>query len=165
MPVFQTNISIILSIKMSFSLLLHSCTFEDDCPNSDWLSIPDDSQQKMVSYKVMKDSTGQVEIILILKYNDNNHHVWLSVIGFTLTSFLSQVTLNIHTHLTVGRQALDKYSCNFSTSSSDFIELCRKESPFPKFPQCTCILSNSSLPAEGQWLLMNILMQWIKYHD
>ncbi|KAI4791238.1 hypothetical protein KUCAC02_034126, partial [Chaenocephalus aceratus] len=96
-----------------------SCTFEDECPNSDWLSIPDDSQQKMVSHKVMKDSTGQV-------------------------------TLNIHTHLTVGQKALDTYSCNFSPSSSDFSELCSRESPFPKFPQCTCILSNSSLPAEGR---------------
>ncbi|XP_033934707.1 plexin-C1 isoform X1 [Pseudochaenichthys georgianus] len=102
-----------------------SCTFEDDCPNSDWLSIPDDSQQKMVSHKVMKDSTGQV-------------------------------TLNIHTHLTVGQKALDTYSCNFSPSSSDFSELCSRESPFPKFPQCTCILSNSSLPAEGRHVTVKI---------
>ncbi|KAE8281711.1 Plexin-C1 Virus-encoded semaphorin protein receptor Precursor [Larimichthys crocea] len=36
-----------------------SCTFEDDCPDSDWVSIPDDSQHKMVSYKVVKDSTDQ----------------------------------------------------------------------------------------------------------
>ncbi|KAK1906404.1 hypothetical protein KUDE01_008802, partial [Dissostichus eleginoides] len=102
-----------------------SCTFEDDCPNSDWLSIPDDSQQKMVSYKVMKDSTGQV-------------------------------TLNIHTHLTVGQKALDTFSCNFSTSSSDFSELCSRERRFPKFPQCTCILSNSSLPAEGRHVTVRI---------
>ncbi|KAK5848791.1 hypothetical protein PBY51_008483 [Eleginops maclovinus] len=92
-----------------------SCTFEDDCTDSDWLSIPDDSHQKMVTYKVVKDSTGQV-------------------------------MLHIHTHLTVGQNVQDKFTCNFSTSST---ELCSRESPPPKFPQCTCILSNSSLPAEG----------------
>ncbi|XP_074553927.1 plexin-C1 [Halichoeres trimaculatus] len=41
-----------------------SCTFEDDCQDSDWLSIPDDSQQKMVSYKVSKDQTGQIMLII-----------------------------------------------------------------------------------------------------
>ncbi|XP_074554903.1 plexin-C1 [Halichoeres trimaculatus] len=40
-----------------------SCTFEDDCQDSDWLSIPDDSQQKMVSYKVSQDQTGQIMLI------------------------------------------------------------------------------------------------------
>lgn len=42
---------------------LPSCTFEDDCQDSDWLSIPDESQQKMVSYKVEKDNTDQVQMI------------------------------------------------------------------------------------------------------
>ncbi|XP_051248725.1 plexin-C1 isoform X7 [Dicentrarchus labrax] len=41
-----------------------SCTFEDECKDSDWLSIPDDSQQTMVSYKVVKDSTGQITVII-----------------------------------------------------------------------------------------------------
>ncbi|XP_039456581.1 plexin-C1-like [Oreochromis aureus] len=36
-----------------------SCTFEDDCTDSDWLSIPDESQQKMISHKVEKDTNGQ----------------------------------------------------------------------------------------------------------
>ncbi|XP_044042985.1 plexin-C1 isoform X2 [Siniperca chuatsi] len=93
-----------------------SCTFEDDCQDSDWLSIPDDSrQQKMVSYKVVKDSTGQI-------------------------------TLNIQTHLTVGLKARANFACQFSASSS---ELCSRTSPPPQFPQCTCILTNATLPAEG----------------
>ncbi|XP_071369310.1 plexin-C1, partial [Centroberyx affinis] len=37
-----------------------SCTFEDECPDSLWLSIPDDaSQEKMVSYRVERTSGGQ----------------------------------------------------------------------------------------------------------
>ncbi|XP_051248762.1 plexin-C1-like [Dicentrarchus labrax] len=92
-----------------------SCTFEDECQDSDWFSIPDDSQQKMVSYKVLKDSTGQIK-------------------------------LNIKTHLTVGQKTLSNFACHFSTSSR---ELCSTESPPPQFPQCTCILSDSTLPAEG----------------
>ncbi|KAG8005809.1 Plexin-C1 [Nibea albiflora] len=39
-----------------------SCTFEDDCPDSDWVSIPDDSQHKMLSYKVVKDSAKQITL-------------------------------------------------------------------------------------------------------
>ncbi|XP_035536930.1 plexin-C1-like [Morone saxatilis] len=92
-----------------------SCTFEDECQDSDWLSIPDDSQQKMVSYKVVKDSTGQI-------------------------------TLNIKTHMTVGQKTLSNFACQFSTSSR---ELCRTENPPPQFQQCTCVLSDSTLPAEG----------------
>ncbi|XP_073337248.1 plexin-C1-like [Pagrus major] len=41
-----------------------SCTFEDDCQDSDWLSIPDDSQQKMVSHRVVKDNTGQIKLTI-----------------------------------------------------------------------------------------------------
>ena len=44
------------------SLSFASCTFEDDCINSDWLSIPEDYQEKMVSHRVAKEPTGQVEI-------------------------------------------------------------------------------------------------------
>ncbi|XP_028427129.1 plexin-C1-like [Perca flavescens] len=98
-----------------------SCTFEDDCQDSDWLSIPDDSQQKMVSYKVVKDDTGQI-------------------------------TLNIQTHLSVGQKALSNFACQFSASS---IKLCRDGLP-QQFPQCTCILSNSTLPAGGLHVTVKI---------
>lgn len=38
-----------------------SCTFEDDCSDSDWVSIPDDLQQRMVSYGTAREeATGQV---------------------------------------------------------------------------------------------------------
>ena len=47
---------------------LPSCTFEDECPDSDWLSIPDDYQQKMVSYNVVKDGTEQVQIMFKLLF-------------------------------------------------------------------------------------------------
>ncbi|KAM9334614.1 plexin-C1-like [Symphorus nematophorus] len=92
-----------------------SCTFEDDCKDSDWVSIPDDSQQKMVSYKVVKNSAGQI-------------------------------TLNIQTHLTVGQKAQSTFNCEFSPSLG---QLCSRQSPPPQFPQCTCILSDSTLPPEG----------------
>ncbi|XP_073337242.1 plexin-C1-like [Pagrus major] len=92
-----------------------SCTFEDDCQDSDWLSIPDDSQQKMVSHKVVMNDTGKI-------------------------------TLTIQTHVTVGSEALANFTCQFSASSS---ELCSRQSPPPQFPQCNCILTNSTLPAEG----------------
>ncbi|XP_030576113.1 plexin-C1-like [Archocentrus centrarchus] len=39
-----------------------SCTFEGDCTDSDWLSIPDDSQHKMISHKVEKDTNGQISL-------------------------------------------------------------------------------------------------------
>ncbi|XP_068443123.1 plexin-C1-like [Clinocottus analis] len=39
-----------------------SCTFEDECQDSDWISIPEDSQPKMVSYKVAKDGSGQITL-------------------------------------------------------------------------------------------------------
>lgn len=93
-----------------------SCTFEDECRNLDWLSIPDDSRQrKMVSYSVVKDSTGQI-------------------------------TLSIQTHLTVSQSALSNFACQFSASSS---QLCSAANSPPRFPQCTCVLTNSTLPAEG----------------
>ncbi|KAM8740468.1 plexin-C1-like isoform 1-T1 [Acanthopagrus schlegelii] len=92
-----------------------SCTFEDDCQDSDWLSIPDDSQQKMISHKVVKDNTGQI-------------------------------TLTIKTHVTGGSEALANFACQFSASSS---QLCIMNNAPPQFPQCTCILTNSTLPTEG----------------
>lgn len=39
-----------------------SCTFNDDCTDSDWLSIPDESQHKMISHKVEKDTNGQISL-------------------------------------------------------------------------------------------------------
>ncbi|XP_072235193.1 plexin-C1 [Leuresthes tenuis] len=40
------------------------CTFEDDCKDSDWLSIPEESQQKMVSHRVVKAPPGQIKLII-----------------------------------------------------------------------------------------------------
>ncbi|KAF7658340.1 hypothetical protein LDENG_00013920 [Lucifuga dentata] len=61
------------------------CTFEDECPNSVWLSIPDDShQQQMVSYHVKRSSDGQI-------------------------------ALHVQAHLTVGgAQQLSNFACQFS---------------------------------------------------
>ncbi|KAL7370720.1 hypothetical protein ABVT39_008897 [Epinephelus coioides] len=38
------------------------CTFDDDCQDSDWLSISDDFQHKMVSHRVVKDDTYQITL-------------------------------------------------------------------------------------------------------
>uniref|UniRef100_UPI0037E7CA1D plexin-C1-like n=1 Tax=Semicossyphus pulcher TaxID=241346 RepID=UPI0037E7CA1D len=99
-----------------------SCTFEDDCRDSDWLSIPDDSQQKMVSYKVEQDGTGQI-------------------------------TLKIQMHVTVGQNALSNFACQFSATSGERFQM---ENPHPQFPQCTSILKNSTLPAEGLPVVVKI---------
>ncbi|XP_047430734.1 plexin-C1 isoform X1 [Mugil cephalus] len=37
------------------------CTFEDDCQDSDWLSIPDDSTEK-ISHKVLKNPSGEITL-------------------------------------------------------------------------------------------------------
>ncbi|XP_061570384.1 plexin-C1-like [Cololabis saira] len=41
-----------------------SCMFEDECPDSNWLSIPDEFQQKIVSHKLVKDQTGEINLII-----------------------------------------------------------------------------------------------------
>ncbi|XP_071358919.1 plexin-C1-like isoform X2 [Trachinotus anak] len=91
------------------------CTFEDDCKDSDWVSIPDTYQQKMVSHSVERSQTGQI-------------------------------TFNIQTHLTYGKKAPSNFACQFTGTSR---KLCRINGPPPQFPQCTCILSEIILPAEG----------------
>ncbi|XP_026182129.1 plexin-C1-like [Mastacembelus armatus] len=91
------------------------CTFEDDCKDSDWLSIPDVSHQRMVSFKVVKDPAGQI-------------------------------TVNVQMHVTVSQEGQSNFNCQLSTSSR---ELCKRSNTHPQFPQCTCILTNSTLPAEG----------------
>ncbi|KAM9328284.1 plexin-C1-like [Pholidichthys leucotaenia] len=91
-----------------------SCTFEDDCKGSDWLSIPDEFQQKMVSHKVELDKNGQI-------------------------------TLSIQIHMTWGTGVPSNFACQFSTTSG---ELCSHINT-PAFPQCSCIISNEPLPANG----------------
>ncbi|KAK2883211.1 plexin-C1-like [Channa argus] len=98
-----------------------SCTFEDDCKDSNWVSIPDDFQPKMVSYQLVKNSTGPIK-------------------------------LNIQTHLTVS-QVPSKFACQFSGPST---ELCSRSGIPPQFPQCTCILRNGTLPAEGLHVTVEI---------
>ncbi|XP_023206405.1 plexin-C1-like [Xiphophorus maculatus] len=39
------------------------CTFKDDC-KYDWISIPDEYQQEVISYRAEKDSTGQVKVVV-----------------------------------------------------------------------------------------------------
>ncbi|XP_041834106.1 plexin-C1-like [Melanotaenia boesemani] len=91
-----------------------SCTFESDCKDSDWLSIPDELHQKIVSHKVEMDPTGQIK-------------------------------LDVQTHLAGSPDALSNFACQFSSPSRTLDQI---SSP-PKFPQCTNILSNEPLPADG----------------
>ncbi|XP_068163545.1 plexin-C1 isoform X2 [Antennarius striatus] len=95
---------------------IRRCTFEEECQGSEWLSIPDVSQQKMVSYKVVKDRTDQI-------------------------------TLTIQTHVTASQDSLSNFACQFSSKLSS--EFCRRDSPPPHFPQCSCILTNGQIPAGG----------------
>ncbi|KAK2858816.1 hypothetical protein Q5P01_003436 [Channa striata] len=98
-----------------------SCTFEDDCKDSDWVSIPDHFQQKMVSYQLVKNSTGPIK-------------------------------LNIQTHLTVS-QVPSNFTCHISGPSTEF---CGTNWPPPQFPQCTCILTNGTIPAQGLHVTVRI---------
>ncbi|XP_027899842.1 plexin-C1 [Xiphophorus couchianus] len=41
-----------------------SCSFKDDCTGSERLSIPDESKQKIVSHRFLKDSTGEIKIVV-----------------------------------------------------------------------------------------------------
>ncbi|XP_068611384.1 plexin-C1 [Brachionichthys hirsutus] len=92
------------------------CTFGAECRDSGWLSIPDESQQRMISFKVAEDRTDQI-------------------------------TLSIRTHLTVSRDALGNFACQFISTLP--FELCRRDSAPPQFPQCSCILTNGQIPAGG----------------
>lgn len=124
-----------------------SCTFEDDCTDSDWLSIPDESQHKMISHKVEKDTNGQVQL--------TNTLGTVIICGFQVfvTYVLHfQILLKLHTHLTVGQEVSSNFTCQFAARSSS---ICAPNNPPPQFPQCTCILSDRTLPADGQWLFIN----------
>ncbi|XP_019947930.2 plexin-C1 [Paralichthys olivaceus] len=39
-----------------------NCMFADDCEDSDWLSIPEDYQENMVSFRVAEEPTGQIAL-------------------------------------------------------------------------------------------------------
>ncbi|PWA20031.1 hypothetical protein CCH79_00016058 [Gambusia affinis] len=41
-----------------------SCTFEDHCTDSEWMSVPDEAQQEMISHRVVKDSSGMIKVLI-----------------------------------------------------------------------------------------------------
>ncbi|XP_043965067.1 plexin-C1-like [Gambusia affinis] len=43
---------------------LFSCTFSQDDCKDDWVSIPDEYQQEVISYRAEKDATGEVKIVV-----------------------------------------------------------------------------------------------------
>ncbi|XP_062339310.1 plexin-C1 [Osmerus eperlanus] len=49
-----------------------SCTFKEDCSNSTWISIPDESKQQQISHQLQRSSTGQINLTI---------QVHLSVVG------------------------------------------------------------------------------------
>ncbi|XP_061523373.1 plexin-C1 isoform X3 [Phycodurus eques] len=57
-----------------------------------------------------------------------------------------QIRLDVRTHVSADQNARDTFACQFSRRSG---ELCSREGPFPTFPQCTCVLLNGTLSAEG----------------
>ncbi|MEQ2282279.1 hypothetical protein AMECASPLE_038849, partial [Ameca splendens] len=40
------------------------CTFKDDCKGTEWLSIPDESHQEVVSHRSVNDNTGKVKVVV-----------------------------------------------------------------------------------------------------
>ncbi|XP_076008797.1 plexin-C1 isoform X2 [Genypterus blacodes] len=91
--------------------LKRSCTFEDECPDSVWLSIPEGSyQQKMVSHRVERGSNGNI-------------------------------TLHVQTHLSVGRpELLSNITCQFSTSAGELC-ITRDSDPRSKQCTCILPIS------------------------
>ncbi|XP_047431416.1 plexin-C1-like isoform X2 [Mugil cephalus] len=60
-----TNVQECLSTQDPYCVWCGSkqrCTFEDDCQDSDWLSIPDDSTEKIISHKVLKNPSGEITL-------------------------------------------------------------------------------------------------------
>ncbi|XP_047431419.1 plexin-C1-like [Mugil cephalus] len=60
-----TNVQECLSAQDPYCVWCGSkqrCTFEDDCQDSDWLSIPDDSTEKIISHKVLKNPSGEITL-------------------------------------------------------------------------------------------------------
>ncbi|XP_015248083.1 PREDICTED: plexin-C1-like [Cyprinodon variegatus] len=41
-----------------------SCTFENHCRDSEWLSIPNDTQKKIVSHQLVRDSSGNIKLVI-----------------------------------------------------------------------------------------------------
>ncbi|XP_038852598.1 plexin-C1-like [Salvelinus namaycush] len=98
------------------------CSFQDDCLQaSAWISISEDSQQQnMVSYQMEKSSSGE------------------------------EITLTVKVHLTVNGTGSLTFTCNFfNTSSPQRGDLCKRTSPAPAFPRCSCLFSSDQLPAGG----------------
>lgn len=62
------NITTKQTNKLARTFSLCRCTFEEKCLDSDWLSIPDESQDKMASYEVVKNN-DQVQITVPFNYN------------------------------------------------------------------------------------------------
>ncbi|MED6262226.1 hypothetical protein ATANTOWER_016400 [Ataeniobius toweri] len=59
------------------------CTFKDDCKGTEWLSIPDESHQEVVSHRSMNDNTGKVKVVV---------QVHLTVTQKVQSNFSCQIT-------------------------------------------------------------------------
>lgn len=131
---------------------LPSCTFEEDCQDPDWLSIPDDSWQKIVSYKVAEDGPDQVQ--RAYRRLPMIRHSQVSPSSASIS--ICQITLSIQMHMTVSQDVVSVFACQFS---SEFSELCLRSSPPPQFPRCICILTIGQIPPGGQCLWLNEIIQ------
>ncbi|XP_054656814.1 plexin-C1 isoform X2 [Dunckerocampus dactyliophorus] len=112
---------------VAFSLV--SCTFKDECQNSNWLSLVDEYQPKMISYSVEKLSGGQIK-------------------------------LNVQTNVAVEQNASSIFSCHFSGTSG---ELCSRDGLPPKFPECSCTLSNGTLPSKGMSIAVKVRLASMRF--
>lgn len=140
---FKTFISLVATCFYFFSF--SSCTFEDDCQDSDWLSTPDEFQQRMVSHEVTEKNTDQVQLLpfyqfffIIINYP--------SVLFFFYKSchFFSQITLMMQMHANVRQNPVSNFTCEFSA------KLCSEEGVSPNSLQCYCSFPKSTLPTNGE---------------
>lgn len=51
---------------------LCSCTYEDDCRGTDWLSIADNFQQKMISIRVVQKNADQVMLTICFLFTHSH---------------------------------------------------------------------------------------------
>lgn len=136
-----------LSSFAQSSLPLCSCTSEDECQGSDWLSIPDHVQQKIISLAVVQKNSDQVGLKLVLIHCClRSQGPFLSLtVNYSLC--VSQLELIAQTHVSVSRSPGSNFTCGCRANS---VELnCVKEASAP-VPQCKCTLPKGTLPAEGR---------------
>ncbi|XP_035379567.1 plexin-C1-like isoform X1 [Electrophorus electricus] len=142
------------------------CSTQDECSNSTWISIPDDSFQKeLISFQVAKHS-GNSEAgmdVPYSKYTSAPTEKWTSSERFCSSGSQDVdlmgairkmnaghkknnfVQLTVTLHLSVEATGHCPLSCTFKSGSKDLCD----SLPTAVFPKCSCSFSSQDLPSKG----------------